>query len=561
MKNKQKLVCLLGSVLVVFSLSLSAKQVLADNSATSEQQAQTNSENQSDSTSGQETAQPGKDEQQPNKADKKKPKKDKNISKFAPVVKIAGRRNYNIYAKIVKGKARRKVTRTNIGYRKNHLESTEYIKTKQGRYWLLYVDGRKIGYVHEHYFARHAISIAKTVNLVRNPYYKFPVKYAVNYVTNKYGSVVTPKMSKKYISTKKPGTYKVKIGYDGHYKTLKVVVRKDLNEGIKNAMAKPEGQGITTLSAPCHHTGNSGHYNNWTDYEPEKVGHDLSDNGLNLKSIYYQPVYLSLHARQKNNKKWDNAATTVGHILEGTTVYQKHLYTSYLAHVNNMQGHVVGYDLAKLSNHFNAQYLLSKSLSSFNAYIKHMIVSPYIITGHGQAMGSTKKYVYLMANDHTLHGEPDSELIVQLNKKNLTINKIWGFKVWNQSAADPRYAQNGYMISDNTLLILVNNGANDRYEWWQLNKKGNSWEPELAAVTKGRFVNNGAPVQGIAYDKQNNKYYIAFNDLICRCDGAGNYETSFKFNTGREIEGISVANGCLYVNLSQRPELLVSQKL
>ena len=69
-------------------------------------------------------------------------------------------------------------------YRKNHLESTQYVKTKQGRYWLLYVDGRKIGYVHEHYFARNAISMAKTVNLVRNPYYKFPVKFAVNYVTN-----------------------------------------------------------------------------------------------------------------------------------------------------------------------------------------------------------------------------------------------------------------------------------------------------------------------------------------------------------------------------------------
>lgn len=498
---------------------------------------------------------------QPAKPDQDKPKKPKNVVTFKPVVKIAGRKNYAVYQKIVKNKPVKRIAKTVAAYRKNHLESTQYVKTRHGRYWLLYVDGRKIGYVHEHYFVRNAISMAKTVNLVRNPYYKFPVKFAVNYVTNKYGSVVTPKLSKQYISTKKAGTYKIKVGYADHFKTLKVIVRKNAAEGVVNAMQKAEGQGTSSLSTIKHHVGNSGHYQDWTHYASETDKHLLSDNDLTLKTVFYQPVYLSLHARQADNNKWDNSATTVGHVLEGTTVDKSWLYTSYLAHVNNMQGYVVGYNLGKLTNAFQAQHLNEMSLRKFNKYLKNMQVSPLVPTGHGQAMGSTKKYVYLMVNNHKLHGSPASELLVQLRHRDLAVNQIWSFKVWNQSAADPRYAQNGYMINDKTLMLLANNGVNDRYEWWKLHKHGNSWLPELAAVTKGRFVNNGAPVQGVAYDKRHDKYYIAFNDLICQVDGQGNFERAYKFNTGREIEGISIANNCLYANLSQRPELVVSQEL
>lgn len=59
--------------------------------------------------------------------------------------------------------------------------------------------------------------------------------------------------------------------------------------------------------------------------------------------------------------------------------------------------------------------------------------------------------------------------------------------------------------------------------------------------------------------KQN--FYLAFNDLIFKIGRNGKIKDTYSFDTGREIEGLSVSDNKLYVNLAQRAELLVSMNI
>ena len=59
----------------------------------------------------------------------------------------------------------------------------------------------------------------------------------------------------------------------------------------------------------------------------------------------------------------------------------------------------------------------------------------------------------------------------------------------------------------------------------------------------------------------NQNFYLGFNDLIVKIGRTGELKDSYSFNTGREVEGLSVNNNKLYVNLAQRAELLESNEL
>ncbi len=202
------------------------------------------------------------------------------------------------------------------------------------------------------------------------------------------------------------------------------------------------------------------------------------------------------------------------------------------------------------------------SQKKFTNYVKHIKVSPYIPIGHGQAMGSTKKYIYTLVNDHTLKESSDSEELVQIRKSDLQINKMWTIKTWVDDASNPRYFHNGVVVSDTDMYTVYHDIKNNCYEYWELTRKGDNWYPKLVGKTDGNFVSNGAPVQGFTYDPVNDNFYLAFNDLIFKISRKGAIKQTYQFNTnGREIEGLSVSNGRLYVNLAQRAELLESTKI
>lgn len=487
---------------------------------------------------------------------------DKNFERhitFKAVVKRAGSKNYNIYASISKnGKLGKKIGDA-INYANNHLESTEVYQGTKYRYWLLYVDGVKTGWVNEHFFARNKIEVPKVVSLVKNPDTSFYTRNAISYATDEYGNVVgnwNVGVSTQNVDTTKAGTKKVTYTVGKKAKaTVTFKIRKSDKEGITeaNATVMP---GTSSLKSWRSHYGHSANYVDYTTYAPETDVHIYNTNGLTFNTKYYQPLYLN--QEPDPNTPQINA---VGHIPEGMVMSDGWLYTSLLAHSNSTSGHIVAYNLNELTDPYESQSLSEMSTKNFTNYVKNMKVSPYIYTGHGQGMGASDKYIYVVANEHGRYNPADSETLLQINKSDLTINKIWTFKAWVGDSSNPRYFHNAVIVDDNTMYALYHNTKDKTYEYWMFKRTGSNWYPTEIGATAGSFVDGDAPVQGMAYDSKHQNFYIAFNDLIVKVGRDGTYKESYTFDTGREIEGISISNNRLYVNLAQRPELLESSPL
>ncbi|WP_338206614.1 SH3-like domain-containing protein [Lactobacillus juensis] len=525
-----------------------------DSNKSSNSSTDANSDNTDANKSGQ-TDQNGTDDQ-----DNIKPKPKQVVTGFAMMTKVAGNKNYKVWKEVKDGKVNTKVA-DGINFQYSHIQSDQLIETKKYRYWRIYVNGREVGYVNENYFDRNKIAVPKTVTLVRNEFYDFSPRDAISYVTNSMGTVIDNSqviVSKDSINCGTPKTYKVKYTYGDATATVKVTVRKSTKEGIVNAdtfNSFPAQPGTNDYQAWKTHYGSSLNYVSPTEYSPEDSKHTLTSGNLTLKTKFYQPVLLSVADPTDDN------INRVGHIPEGVTVSDGWAYTSLLSHTDVMSGHIVGYDLNKLTSPYNAQHLLDMTQKKFNNYVKHIKVSPYIPIGHGQAMGSSDKYIYVLNNDNTLKDTNDSEELIQIRKSDLQINKIWTIKTWIDDGTTNRYFHNGVMISDYDMYTVYHDSENNCYEYWEFTRKGDNWYPKLVGKTDGNFVNNNSPVQGFTYDPKHKNFYLAFNDLIFKIGRNGKIKDTYSFDTGREIEGISVSDNKLYVNLAQRAELLVSMNI
>jgi len=491
-------------------------------------------------------------------------------SKKAPVqtstsydlmVKVGSGRRYNVYKKISNGKPSGKIADAS-DYQYAHIQSDQSIKTRDnGTYWRIYVDGRKVGYVNQNYFTRNTIAVPKTVSLVRNSNYLFDPTDAISYVTNNMGTVIDNQdvdVSEDMIDCTDPGTYNVKYSYGSAKATVKVTVRKSTKEGIADASKVQAKSFDGNLKSWKIYYGSSANYVTKTDFAPDKSKHTYTsdDGNLTFKTRFFQPVLLSVARDIKD----DDYINRVGHIPEGITMSNGWLYTSLLSSTTITDGHIVGYNLNNLTNAFNGQYLLDMSQSKFNSYVKNIKVSPYIPIGHGQAMGSTDKYVYVLNNNNKVSYKSNfSTELVQIRKSDMCINKIWTIKCWNGSESEGRYFQNGVIVSDNKMYTTTYNKDDDQTEYWEFNRKGDNWYPTIVGATKGGIVSN-TYTQGFTYDPKNNNFYIAFNDVIAKIAKNGEVKDTYQFHTGREIEGIAVANNRLYTNLAQRAELLESSQ-
>ena len=544
----------LSTTSVAADSSSTQPPVQDDSNKSSNSSTDANSDNTDANKSGQ-TDQNGTDNQ-----DNTKPKPKQVVTGFAMMTKVAGNKNYKVWKEVKDGKVNTKVA-DGINFQYSHIQSDQLIETKKYRYWHIYVNGREVGYVNENYFDRNKIAVPKTVTLVRNEFYNFSPKDAISYVTNSMGTVIDNSqviVSKDSINCGTPKTYKVKYTYGDATATVKVTVRKSTKEGVVNAdtfNSFPAQPGTNDYQAWKTHYGSSLNYVSPTEYSPEDSKHTLSSGDLTLKTKFYQPVLLSVADPTDDN------INRVGHIPEGVNVSDGWAYTSLLSHTDVMSGHIVGYDLNKLTSPYNAQHLLDMTQKKFNNYVKHIKVSPYIPIGHGQAMGSSDKYIYVLNNDNTLKDTNDSEELIQIRKSDLQINKIWTIKTWIDDGKTNRYFHNGVMISDYDMYTVYHDTENNCYEYWEHTRTGDNWYPKLVGKTDGNFVNNNAPVQGFTYDPKHKNFYLAFNDLIFKIGRNGKIKDTYSFDTGREIEGISISDNKLYVNLAQRAELLVSTNI
>lgn len=493
--------------------------------------------------------------------------KDSSTAKKEPVqtstsydlmVKVGSNKHYNVYKSIKNGKPVKKLADAS-DYQYAHIQSDQRIKTHNGTYWRIYVNGRKVGYVNQNWFTRNTIAVPKTVSLVRNSHSDFAPEDAVSYVTNYMGTVIPTQditISEDAIDCSEPGTYKVKYSYGSAKATVKVTVRKSTKEGVADADSVSAQPFSGDLKSWKTYYGSSSNYVTKTDFAPDKAKHSYTtDNGnMTFKTRFFQPVLLSVARDIKD----DDYINRVGHIPEGIAMSDGWLYTSLLSSTKISNGHIIAYNLNHLTNAFNGQYLLDMSQKKFNSYVKNIKVSPYIPIGHGQAMGATDKYIYVVNYDNkTSYKSNRSEELLQIRKSDMCINKIWTFKCWNGSDSEGRYFHDGVIVSDHKMYTTLYNKQRNQTEYWEFNRKGDNWYPTMVGATKTGIVSN-TYTQGFTYDAKNDNFYLAFNDVIAKIARNGEVKDTYQFHTGREIEGIAVSNNRLYMNLAQRAELLES---
>jgi hypothetical protein len=470
-------------------------------------------------------------------------------------------------------------------FRYAHVQSKSY-KVKGGkRYYYIYVDGRPVGYVNEKAFALSKANVVSQVSLVNNPSDSvgFNAEDAINYVTDQHGSLVdndSVEISCKsaelnisdtgYVSSRKAGTAVLTFRYGKAKATSKLTVRGDAKEGISSADVTPvktdlpeietwsasDGASLSSSSTITSKDAVSSSHKYWAT--------DMSGNakGADIETIFYHPAVLSAPGSS-------NLEAKVSSAVQGIDFYDNDLVTSNLdlGQADNWEarGHMVYYNMRKVKK-YNWQLIPSKMLS-FNtwlSYIKNIKVSPYMKLGHGQSVGSTKKYVYVLANWNRSNNWSNSQELIRVKKSTMEIDKIWTFKVWNGSAKYPRIFLNADVIDDNTLLALFHNASKHRYEYWKISRNGDSFKAKEVGATGSDLISNSAEVQGFVWNSAYDVYYIAFNDYLFKIgaglDGktdAGKLLNYYKFDTGRrEFEGLSSYGPELYVNLNHPTETL-----
>ncbi|MFV4954741.1 hypothetical protein [Lactobacillus delbrueckii] len=469
-------------------------------------------------------------------------------------------------------------------FRYAHVQSKSY-KVKGGkRYYYIYVDGRPVGYVNEKAFALSKANVVSQVSLVNNPSDSvgFNAEDAINYVTDQHGSLVdndSVEISCKsaelnisdtgYVSSRKAGTAVLTFKYGKAKATSKLTVRGDAKEGISSADVTPvktdlpeiktwsasDGDSLSSSSTITSEDAVSSSHKYWaTNMSGDAKGADI-------ETIFYHPAVLSAPGSS-------NLEAKVSSAVQGIDFYDNDLVTSNLdlgqADNREARGHVVYYNMRGVKK-YNWQLIPSKMLS-FNtwlSYIKNIKVSPYMKLGHGQSVGSTKKYVYVLANWNRSNNWTNSQELIRVKKSTMEIDKIWTFKVWNGSAKYPRIFLNADVIDDNTLLALFHNASKHRYEYWKISRNGDSFKAKEVGATGSDLISNSAEVQGFVWDSAYDVYYIAFNDYLFKIgaglDGgteAGKLLNYYKFDTGREFEGLGSYKGELYVNLNHPTETL-----
>ncbi|MHC6247886.1 hypothetical protein ACYSJL_08305 [Lactobacillus delbrueckii] len=469
-------------------------------------------------------------------------------------------------------------------FRYAHVQSKSY-KVKDGkRYYYIYVDGRPVGYVNEKAFALSKANVVSQVSLVNNPSDSvgFNAEDAINYVTDQHGSLVdndSVEISCKsaklnisdtgYVSSRKTGTAVLTFKYGKAKATSKLTVRGDAKEGISSADVTPvktdlpeiktwsasDGASLSSSSTVTSEDAVSSSHKYWAT--------DMSGNakGADIETIFYHPAVLSAPGSS-------NLEAKVSSAVQGIDFYDNDLVTSNLdlgqADNREARGHMVYYNMRGVKK-YNWQLIPSKMLS-FNtwlSYIKNIKVSPYMKLGHGQSVGSTKKYVYVLANWNRSNNWSNSQELIRVKKSTMEIDKIWTFKVWNGSAKYPRIFLNADVIDDNTLIALFHNASKHRYEYWKISRSGDSFKAKEVGATGSDLISNSAEVQGFVWDSAYDVYYIAFNDYLFKIgaglDGgteAGKLLNYYKFDTGREFEGLGSYKGELYVNLNHPTETL-----
>ena len=470
-------------------------------------------------------------------------------------------------------------------FKYSHVQAKAYKLRNKTRYYYIYVDGRGVGYVNEKAFALSSAKVVSSISLVNNSADSvgFNAQDAINYVTDSHGSLVDNdsvaisckstklKISDSgYVSSKKAGTAVLTYKYGKAKATAKLTVRSDAKEGISSANLAGQDTDLagkldklTTWSASDGRTASSslGLVKSSNNYWA--TNSSGTEKAANMETFFYHPANLSVAGSPNQEGRVSSAVQGID--IYGQDMVSTNLDSGY-ADNREARGHMVYYNL-KGRKKYNWQLIPSTKLSfaTWLSYIKNVKVSPYMKLGHGQAVGSTKKYAYVVANWNRSNKSANSQELLRVNKSTMQVDKIWTFKIWNGSSKYPRIFLNADVIDEKTIIGLFHNASKKRFEFWKISRSGDKFTAKEVAATNSNLISNSSEVQGFVWDSYNDFYYIGFNDYLFKIKAGLNDDASdagkllnyYHFNTyPRETEGLASYKGELYLNLNHPTETL-----
>lgn len=515
-------------------------------------------------------------------------KKYKTVTKYKTVKKTKYRWVTKTVAKKVTKKKWKfgKKLAASTDFKYSHVQAKSYKLRNKTRYYYIYVDGRGVGYVNEKAFARSSAKVVSSISLVNNSADSvgFNAQDAINYVTDSHGSLVDNdsvaisckstklKISDSgYVSSKQAGTAVLTYKYGKAKATATLTVRSDAKEGISSANLAGQDTDLAdkleTWSASDGATASSSDTSTSLDLVNSSNNYWATNSAgtekaANMETFFYHPANLSVAGSPNQEGRVSSAVQGID--IYGQDMVSTNLDSGY-ADNREARGHMVYYNL-KGRKKYNWQLIPSTKLSfaTWLSYIKNVKVSPYMKLGHGQAVGSTKKYAYVVANWNRSNNWANSQELLRVNKSTMQVDKIWTFKVWNGSSKYPRIFLNADVIDDTTIIGLFHNASKKRFEFWKITRSGDKFTAKEVAATNSNLVSNSSEVQGFVWDSSFDFYYIGFNDYLFKIKAGLNDDASdagkllnyYQFSTGRETEGLASYKGELYLNLNHPTETL-----
>lgn len=262
-------------------------------------------------------------------------------------------------------------------FKYGNFQASAVKKVGKSKYYFVWIDGHKAGWLNQRVFLRNKISVVKKISLVNNPYYSFPTKDAINFATDSTGTVVNPnkvKASQDEVLSNSASEHKITFTYGKAHAHTVVEVRGDAQEGVGVA-DKPEQTGKSASSWFKHYR-TSGNWGKGASYAPETKPHVLKSGSFKLKTYFYQPATLSQGRSQTG---------MVGPVPEGMTISNGSMYATMYKSSHNTRAHIVAYKLKNVPNRYIMQKLPWLPWGQFTRLASKIKISPYIKLGHGQA--------------------------------------------------------------------------------------------------------------------------------------------------------------------------------
>lgn len=496
-------------------------------------------------------------------------------------------KNYGVWNEPYDGSSKRLASMSD--FNNSYVQQNQSYVTPQGKTYVhIIANGGDAGWVEKGFVKKNSLVVSPKVSLVHS--YEggstsWNTNNAVSEVSDKSGNMIDPtkvRASQSTISTDKAGKTIVTYTYGDSKATSEIMVRNNPTEGSLHVAATPANPSNTNwVQSQAMLTTNSGldmekfTYQNSVGYDPTKGKYiETKANtyiGGNPQWKFTTRLFTPLRVSAVKNT---GGETT---IPQGLAVIGDWAYGLYLQDAHDNHGFIIGYNMKKMGSLGDLRQLPQLARNDYNRYkeiVKNMIVGPVIYTEHGQGLTTDGKNLYLAATKLGSSSDMQQYNTLLTISDGLTVSNYETYRVapeFSSSTKRTRTFYNIAMKNDHSLYAVFDYGEDyastpgqPRYGIFEITKQDNGEYLSKRVMTMTTRVGKTTPIQGFAYNRQQDAVYIATDDafagfkLPTSNTDPGKLLSAVKLNAQRETEGIAFsADGeIMYMGMNRGGEIL-----